>query len=72
MTIRLTGEETTVIRIHNAGSVTENIHDRFFEKYVTSHNDSQGTGLGTYSAKLMAEIQHGDIGMTSSEQEGTT
>jgi len=72
VTICLTGDEMPTISIHNAGSVAEEIRDRFFEKYVTSHNDSQGTGLGTYSAKLMAEIQHGDINMTSSEQEGTT
>jgi signal transduction histidine kinase len=72
LTIRLAGEETATISIHNAGRVPEAIHEKFFEKYVTARNDSQGTGLGTYSAKLMAEIQHGDIGMTSSDQEGTT
>ncbi len=72
VTIRLAEEETTVIRIHNAGSVAEEIRGRFFEKYVTSGQDTRGTGLGTYSAKLMVETQHGAINMASSEQAGTT
>jgi signal transduction histidine kinase len=42
----------------------------FFEKYSTSGKDT-GTGLGTYSAKLMANIQGGDIGFESTEQTGT-
>ncbi len=65
-------DEAEVIRIHNTGIVAEEICDRFFEKYVTSRKNSGGTGLGTYSAKLMAETQHGVISMTSSAQGGTT
>ena len=64
------GRETS-IRIHNAGVVPENIRARFFEKYVTA-GKTTGTGLGTYSARLMAEIQHGRISMASSEETGTT
>jgi DNA-binding response OmpR family regulator len=66
--------ETTdqaTIRIHNQGAVPEHIQDKFFEKYVTS-GKKRGTGLGTYSAKLMAETQHGGIAMTTSERDGTT
>jgi hypothetical protein len=59
------------IRIHNKGVVPESIRERFFEKYVTV-GKTGGTGLGTYSAKLIAEIQRGSIMMTSSEEEGTT
>ncbi len=58
------------IRIRNRGCVPEEIRERFFEKYVTS-GKTQGTGLGTYSAKLIAETQGGQIAMTSSEREGT-
>ncbi|OQX27662.1 MAG: hypothetical protein BWK80_04130 [Desulfobacteraceae bacterium IS3] len=63
--------DEAVIRIHNKGAVPEDIRERFFEKYVTS-GKTTGTGLGTYSARLMAEIQKGRISMTTSESEGTT
>ncbi len=72
VTVSLAGEETAIIRIHNTGSIDEEIRDRFFEKYVTSRKDARGTGLGTYSAKLMADTQNGAISMTTSEHEGTT
>ncbi len=72
VTVRLTEEEESIIRIHNQGVVPEAIQARFFEKYVTSGKEKQGTGLGTYSAKLIAETQHGSITMASSEHEGTT
>lgn len=59
-----------VISIHNTGAVPENIRDRFFDKYVTHKNG--GTGLGTYSARLMAETQAGSINFETSEEKGTT
>jgi sensor histidine kinase regulating citrate/malate metabolism len=57
-----------VIAITNPGSIPEQIRTSFFEKYVTS-GKKQGTGLGTYSAKLMTTTQNGSIAMHSSEQE---
>lgn len=72
ITISLSEEsDEAIIRIHNKGAVPEDIRERFFDKYVTS-GKTTGTGLGTYSAKLMAEIQKGRISMTTSESEGTT
>lgn len=59
------------IQINNKGTVPEEIKDRFFEKHVTAGKNT-GTGLGTYSAKLIAEIQGGSITMQSSEESGTT
>ncbi|MEO5349865.1 MAG: hybrid sensor histidine kinase/response regulator [Magnetococcus sp. YQC-3] len=59
------------IAIHNHGAVPEAIRDKFFEKYVT-HGKRGGTGLGTYSSRLMAETQQGSIRLHSSEQDGTT
>jgi signal transduction histidine kinase len=58
------------IRIHNQGAVPEEIRDRFFEKYATA-GKAEGTGLGTYSARLMAETQRGRIGMVTGAA-GTT
>ncbi|MDB5873143.1 MAG: hypothetical protein JWQ07_2585 [Ramlibacter sp.] len=63
--------ETLVLRIHNAGVVPESIRGSFFQKYATLGKAS-GTGLGTYSARLMALIQDGDIGMETAPDQGTT
>jgi two-component system sensor histidine kinase/response regulator len=55
-----------VVSLRNAGEVPADIRSRFFEKYVTS-GKPQGSGLGTYSARLMAHAQGGSIGLDSSE-----
>ncbi|MEO5363320.1 MAG: response regulator [Magnetococcus sp. DMHC-8] len=59
------------VAMHNAGEVPVAIQARFFEKYVTSGKKS-GNGLGTYSARLMAEVQHGSMRMATSASAGTT
>lgn len=59
------------IAVKNKGSIPKNIQKTFFEKYVTS-GKATGTGIGTYSAKLIAQTLGGTISMTSSEEEGTT
>ncbi len=63
-------ENDIVISIHNQGVIPMEIRDRFFNKYVTS-GKNRGTGLGTYSARLFARTQKGDITYTSSEGHGT-
>lgn len=69
--VALKKEGMATISIHNQKAVPEEIRDRFFEKYVTSGKKS-GTGLGTYSARLMAEAQKGRIQLLGSDSEGTT
>ncbi|AFL73227.1 response regulator [Thiocystis violascens] len=59
------------IAIHNQGAVPAPVRDTFFEKYATS-GKKQGTGIGTYSAKLMAETQGGRIDMETADDTGTT
>ncbi|MBI4958309.1 MAG: response regulator [Desulfovibrio sp.] len=59
------------ISIHNAGAVPEDMRDRFFEKYATS-GKTAGTGLGTYSAQLIATAHGGRVEFTTSEEGGTT
>ena len=54
------------VEIVNTGSVPEDLRDRFFEKYATSGKRC-GTGLGTYSAKLIAEAHGGEIEMQSGD-----
>ena len=61
----------TLISIHNSGMIPEEIQSTFFDKYVTS-GKSNGTGIGTYSAKLVANVQNADISFTSSQEAGTT
>ncbi len=59
------------ITINNKGIVPEDMRNRFFEKYTTSGKKT-GTGLGTYSAKLIMDTHGGTISMDSSEEKGTT
>lgn len=58
------------VHIYNDGAVPEPIRATFFDKYVT-HGKTRGTGIGTYSAKLMTETQGGRIAMRTSEEAGT-
>jgi len=73
VTISLRDNDDTiaVIEIHNHGVVPSEIRDRFFEKYVTS-GKMAGTGLGTYSAKLMTHAQKGSIHLETSDEKKTT
>lgn len=72
VTIRCHVQAATLrISIHNTGTIPEAIRDTFFEKHVTS-GKRHGTGLGTYSAQLIANAHGGHIEFTTSEAEGTT
>jgi CheY-like chemotaxis protein len=59
------------VQIHNSGAVPLELRDKFFEKYATA-GKKDGTGLGTYSAWLMARTLGGDIKMETSDESGTT
>jgi two-component system, sensor histidine kinase and response regulator len=63
--------DTALIRLRNQGSVPESIRNTFFDKYVSA-NKSGGTGLGTYSASLIAHTLKGDISVDFSEDNATT
>ena len=71
VTISLTMADMATISIHNQEVIPEKIIEHFFDKYVT-FGKKGGTGLGTYSARLMAETQKGGVQMRSLEGEGTT
>ncbi len=64
------GDQTRIV-VHNMGAVPPEIRDVFFEKYTTS-GKSKGSGLGAYSAKLIADTHGGAITMETSEEAGTT
>lgn len=59
-----------ICRVHNHGAVPDHIREHVFEKHVTTKPG--GTGLGCYSARLMAETMRGDIALASSPTAGTT
>ena len=63
--------DVIMVRLHNSGAVPSAIRESFFEKY-RSVGKSEGTGLGTYSARLLARPPGGDISMRSSDESGTT
>lgn len=56
--------------VRNQAVVPDDMRDHFFEEFRTSGKDG-GTGLGTYSAKLIAETHGGNIRLSSREREGT-
>ena len=59
------------LRITNPGEVPEAIRDRFFEKYVTA-GKRWGTGLGTYSAWLIARANGWAIALSCAALGQTT
>ncbi|MEZ7197726.1 sensor histidine kinase [Pseudodesulfovibrio karagichevae] len=59
------------VAVHNRAPVPEAVRAHFFDKYATAGKRT-GTGLGTYSARLMVEVMGGRIDMDSSEERGTT
>ena len=63
-------EGSAKILIRNKGEVPESVRGRFFDKYATAGKKG-GTGLGTYSARLIAENFGGRISMITSSEAGT-
>lgn len=59
------------VSIWNEKAIPPAIRDRFMHKYVTA-GKRHGTGLGAYSARLMTEVQNGQITWLSSDAAGTT
>jgi signal transduction histidine kinase len=59
------------IEIVNKGVIPEAIRARFFDKFVTDGKAS-GTGLGTYSARLLARAQHGEVVFAVDDDADTT
>lgn len=63
--------DAIIFDISNEGMIPEKIQARFFDKFITEGKEN-GTGLGTYSAKLSALAQGGDISFSSTQESGTT
>ncbi|ESP92667.1 MULTISPECIES: response regulator [Pseudoalteromonas] len=59
------------IAIHNPDPIAKQIRNQFFDKFV-SYGKEARSGLGTYTAKVLAEQQKGYIEYRSDEQTGTS
>jgi len=72
VTINIFREKNEIeIKINNQGLIPEHIRLTFFDKYISS-GKANGTGLGTYSSKLIAKVHQGDIRFQTSSALGTT
>jgi DNA-binding response OmpR family regulator len=59
------------MRMRNLGETAPEFRERFFDKYAT-HGKAGGTGLGTYSARLMARTMGGDLRLDAATPGQTT
>lgn len=64
-------DEPLRITVENMGTVPLEIRQTFFDKFVT-HGKDGGSGLGTYSARMLANAQGGKIKMSTNDQANTT
>jgi signal transduction histidine kinase len=68
--VDVTSGDPCVLDIRNRRPVPEEVRRSFFDKYST-YGKHNGTGLGTYSARLAAEAHGGHISMDTSSESGT-
>lgn len=71
VTVKMKPGDPVEIRLRNTGAVPEEMRDRFFDKYASS-GKSHGTGLGTYSARMMVDTMGGSIKLDTTEQDMTS
>lgn len=71
VTITLMDQSPLRVVIENQGVVPAAIRERFFDKFVTQ-GTSGGTGLGTYSAQLLASAQGGRVTLDVQDATDTT
>lgn len=69
--LTLTSADPIELVMENQPAVPVAFRSRFFEKYA-SHGKSGGTGLGTYSAKLLAEAQQGSLELEVDDEANLT
>lgn len=72
ITVRLSQEGPLAeVFLRNRGEVPKAVRERFFEKYATA-GKATGTGLGTYSARLMLRVMGGTLSLNTEEPGHTT
>ena len=71
VTLTLLPGEPQRVSIANTGAVPEEFRPRFFEKFATAGKPG-GSGLGAYSARLLARAQRGEVELEVSDEENRT
>lgn len=69
--VTLKDESPLRVTIYNTGTVPPDLRARFFEKFATSGKPG-GSGIGTYSARLLATAQKGDVAMATDDESNST
>ena len=69
--VALDERDGCLVSITNAGAVPKTVRKTFFRKYHT-YGKKNGTGLGTYSAKMVADAMGYGIRMETSEEKNRT
>lgn len=71
VSVMLKDENPLRVVIGNRGVVPAALRERFFDKFATG-GKSGGSGIGTYSAMMLARAQAGDIQMHTSDEHDRT
>ncbi len=69
--VTLKDENPLRVLVQNTGVVPPDMRDRFFDKFATSGKQG-GSGLGTYSAQMLAKAQGGSMTMETSDKGNST
>ena len=69
--ITLKDENPLSVTIHNLGAAPAELRTRFFEKFATN-GKLGGSGIGTYSARMLAHAQKGDVAMATDDESNST
>jgi len=68
ITVKTVG--TTIEIEDNAGGIDSDIIDYIFEKYFTTHDETQGSGLGLFMSRVIVEEHHKGILRVENVNEG--
>lgn len=71
VSIKLHEGSPLLVSIDNSGAVPAAMRERFFERYA-SFGKPGGSGIGTYSAKLLADAQGGSLAMSTDDARNST
>jgi CheY-like chemotaxis protein len=71
VSVAMRDETPLRVTINNQGVVPVAIRERLFDKFVTSGKPG-GTGIGTYSARLLAQAQNGTVALEVSDEKNWT
>jgi hypothetical protein len=69
--VALRDENPLRVEISNPGVVPPELRTCFFDKFATSGKKG-GSGIGTYSALMLAKAQHGNVSMVTSDERNST